>query len=206
MRRSFCSVLLSCLFVVSINVCGQEIKQEIKPGASPAWAVGNANAAASIEVFNDYQCPPCGKFNEQLQKIRAKHKDDVQVIFRNFPLTPTHPNAHLAAQSAEAAGLQGKFVEMIDELYDHARAWAEADNPRPFFMSYARKLNLDLSRFGLDFDSDLVRERIRLDVERARSLEVQGTPTVFLNGKRVEVQLTLDMLPVVDRALKNPKP
>ena len=205
-RYSFCPVLLFCLFLASLNVCGQEIKPDVKPGASPAWTVGNTNAVASIEVFNDYQCPPCGTFNEQLQKIRAKHKDDVQIIFRNFPLMPAHPNAHLAAQSAEAAGLQGQFLEMIDELFVNAKDWAESDNPKQFFMSYARKLNLDLSRFGLDFDSDLVRERIRLDVERARSLDVQGTPTVFLNGKMVEVQLTLDMAPVIDRALKNRNP
>ena len=67
---------------------------------------------------------------------------------------------------------------MIDLLYDEQRHWAESRNAEQLFASYARKLGLDVNRFIGDMDEEGVRERIRLDVERAKSLEVTGTPTV----------------------------
>jgi protein-disulfide isomerase len=180
--------------------------QDIKPGASPAWTFGNPNAPVLIEVFNDYQCPPCRAFNEQLKKVEAKYPDNVQIIFRNYPLTRIHLNALLAAQTAEAAGLQGHFVEMINQLYDNAEYWAESEKPRRLFVSYAGKLNLDLDRFSTDLDGELVRERIRSDVERAKSLDVSGTPTVFLNRKKLEPQMTADIVALIEQALNRGKP
>jgi protein-disulfide isomerase len=175
--------------------------QDIKPGASPSWTVGNSNASVSLEVFNDYQCPPCGPLNEELKIIKAKYKDNVQIIFRNYPLTNMHKNALLAARAAEAAGLQGHFIEMIDQLYGNLKYWAKRKNARPLFMSYARKLNLDLVQFARDLDGEVVRERIRLDVERAKSLEVNGTPTILLNGKMLYVTTIDKIAPLIEEAL-----
>jgi protein-disulfide isomerase len=141
-----------------------------------------------------------------LKKVEAKYPDKVQIIFRNYPLMSIHLNALLAAQSAEAAGLQGHFVEMINQLYDNTSFWAESKNPRPLFVSYARKLNLDLDRFAVDLDGELVRERIRLDIERAKSLEVNGTPTILLNGKLLEPQMTADIVSLIEQTLNNRKP
>lgn len=167
-------------------------EQDLKPGASPEWSVGRANAPVSLEVFNDYQCPPCAIFNEELKNIEATYKGNVRIVFRNFPLTVTHVNALLAAQAAEAAGLQGRFAKMINLLYNGRRRWAESRNARQHFISYARRLHLDRRRFTGDIDGAEVRERIRLDVERAHSLGVLGTPTVFVNGKMLSMQTDLN--------------
>jgi protein-disulfide isomerase len=177
--------------------------QEIKPGASPAWETGNATAAVSIEIFNDYQCPACATFNERLKKIQTKHKDNVRIIFRNYPLTRTHENALLAAQTAEASGMQGKFFEMIDQLYATQRDWAESDHAKDLFISYAELLKLDLYKFAADLDRDAVRERIQLDVDRAKSLAIRGTPTVLFNGKLLFEKVD-DIERLVDQAI-NPK-
>jgi protein-disulfide isomerase len=175
--------------------------QDTKPGAAPAWTVGDSNASVSIEVFNDYECPPCGPLNKQLQKIKAKYKDKVQIIFRNYPLTNMHQHALLAARAAEAAGLQGHFIEMIDQLYGNLKYWSKRKNAKPLFLSYARKLNLDLVQFARDLDGEVVRERIRLDVERAKSLEIVGTPTILLNGKMLYVTTIDKITPLIDEAL-----
>jgi protein-disulfide isomerase len=193
---------LYLLVASALSVSGQQTK----PGALPAWTVGHSNAPVVIEVFNDYQCPPCARFNEQLKQIEAKYQDNVQIIFRNFPLRPLHSNALLAAQTAEAAGLQRHFVQMINLLYDNTKEWNESKNPRRLFISYARKLGLNLRQFALDLDSALVRERIRLDVERGKSLEVMGTPTILLNGKMIEPELAADLMPLIDQALSRPRP
>jgi protein-disulfide isomerase len=199
-------IISLCLAILSAVIPASSLSiQDIKPGASPAWIVGNPNAPVSIEVFNDYQCRPCGTFNEQLKKLRAKYRGNVQIVFRNLPLTRTHQNALAAAQAAEASGIQGKFVEMIDLLYNNLRQWAELENPTEAFRSYARKIHLDLDRFSNDMVGEQVRERILLDVERAKSLDVTATPTVLLNGKTLSVEMEADIDQLIEKTLKESK-
>ena len=174
-------LLISLTFALSSEARGQDVQ----PGAVPAWSKGDPNAPATLEVFNDYQCPPCARFNEELKKIEGEYKSNVRIIFRNFPITRIHKNALSAAEAAEAAGLQGKFIEMIELLYEKREQWHDADEPGQLFTSYARELGLDVDRFAGDMKGEGVRERIRLDVKRAESLSVRGTPTIFVNGRDV---------------------
>jgi protein-disulfide isomerase len=109
----------------------------------------------------------------------------LRVIFREYPLVPTHPHALVAARSAEAAGLQGKFWEMHDLIFENQRTWHEQFDARPTFEGYAQKLGLDLERFKRDVNSQVVEQRIFQDGKRAHALGVKGTPTVFLNGREV---------------------
>jgi len=109
----------------------------------------------------------------------------LQVIFREFPLVPTHPHALAAARAAEAAGLQRKFWEMHDLLYENQKAWHDAFDVRPIFESYATRIGLDLEQFRKDNTNEIVERRIFLDGKRAHALGVKGTPTVFLNGREV---------------------
>ena len=109
----------------------------------------------------------------------------LQVIFREFPLVPTHPHALAAARAAEAAGLQGKFWEMHDLLYENQKTWHADFDVRPIFEGYATRIGLDLERFKRDLANEIVERRIFLDGKRAQALGVKGTPTVFLNGREV---------------------
>lgn len=109
----------------------------------------------------------------------------VRIIFREFPLVPNHVHALVAARSAEAAGLQGKFWEMHDMIYETQKDWAEAFDARPIFDGYAKKIGLNLDQFHQDIGGEIVERRIFLDGKRAHSLKVQGTPTVFINGREV---------------------
>jgi protein-disulfide isomerase len=109
----------------------------------------------------------------------------LRIIFREFPLVPTHVHALAAARAAEAAGLQGKFWEMHDLIYENQKDWHEAFDVRPIFEGYATKISLDLERYRRDSTSPAVEQRIFLDGKRGHSLGVQGTPTVFLNGREV---------------------
>lgn len=154
------------------------------PGAVPPHSLGPEGAAVTIEEFGDFQCPPCATFHPILKSIKTEYGPRVRVIFREFPL-PTHQHALDAARSAEAAGLQGKFWEMHDLLYENQRIWNESKDAGPIFEGYAKQLNLNLDRFRKDVNSDLVQQRIFLDGKRGQSLGVKGTPTVFLNGREV---------------------
>jgi protein-disulfide isomerase len=154
-------------------------------GAEPAHVQGPGNAPARLEEFGDFECPPCGLLHPILVEMHREFGDQLQITFREFPLVPTHQHAVAAASSAEAAGLQGKFWEMHDLIYEHQKDWHEAFDVRPIFEGYAKQIGLDVERYKRDVDSEAVAQRIFLDGKRGHALGVKGTPTVFLNGKEV---------------------
>jgi protein-disulfide isomerase len=175
-----------------------------QPDTSPAHFRGEASAPVTLEEFADFQCPPCAALHPELKKIEEEYGPRLKVVFRNFPVTALHKHALQAAHAAEAAGLQGRFWEMHDMLYQNQSQWDKADNVRPIFSDYARSLNLDVQRFNTDMDGTEVSKRILADQDRARSLRVKGTPTVFINGRQVQpAQFTREGLrAAIDTALR----
>jgi protein-disulfide isomerase len=171
--------------VVASSTPLPKVSNSTNPGAQPPHAIGPAEAPVVLEEFGDFECPPCGLLHPVLKTMEKEFLPRIRVVFREFPLVPTHPHALNAARSAEAAGLQGKFWEMHDLLYENQRIWHEQFDARPTFEGYATKLGLDLERFKRDLNSEVVTQRIVLDQNRARELGVKGTPTVFLNGREV---------------------
>ncbi len=120
-----------------------------------------------------------------LQAMEREFGSRLRVIFREYPLVPAHAHALSAARAAEAAGMQGKFWEMHAMLFENQKAWKDAFDVRPIFEGYATKIGLDLETYKRDVNSEAVAQRIFLDGKRAHSLGVQGTPTVFMNGREV---------------------
>jgi protein-disulfide isomerase len=156
-----------------------------EPGAQPPHAEGPADAPATLEEFGDFQCPPCGVVHPVLKQMEKEFGPKLRIIFREFPLVPTHAHALAAARAAEAAGLQGKFWPMHDIIYENQKEWKDVFDVRPVFEGYATKVGLDLDGFRGDLSSSKVQDRITEDGKRGRSLNVKGTPTVFLNGREV---------------------
>jgi protein-disulfide isomerase len=154
-------------------------------GAIPPHTHGPADAPVTLEEFGDFECPPCGLLHPVLQTMEKEFGPRMRIIFREFPLVPAHVHALAAARSAEAAGLQGKFWEMHDLLYENQKTWHDAFDARPIFESYATKIGLNMEKFRSDSSGEVVAQRIFLDGKRGHALGVTGTPTVFLNGREV---------------------
>ena len=150
-------------------------------GAEPKHARGSETATITLEEFADFECPACGQFFPILKSIESEYGGQVRVVFREFPLVQ-HVHARAAGEVAEAAGMQGKFWEMHDLLYENRDAWTKATDVEPIFDEYARRLGLDLERFKRDQSSMVVETRIDQDLARGRSLQLRATPTIFLNG------------------------
>jgi protein-disulfide isomerase len=132
---------------------------------------GPQQAPLLIE-YGDFECPYCAALSAQLSQLKLRH------VFRHFPVRSSHPRAWAAACAAEAAGLQGRFWEMHDQLF--------ADQGRledPHLWDRARGLGLDLDRFEADRRSDAVRARVRRDFESGVRAGVVTTPTVFTGGR-----------------------
>jgi len=145
---------------------------------------GNANAPVTLEEFGDFQCPPCGSIAGFLDELVKEYDPRLRIVFRNYPLE-NHQHARDAALAAEAAGLQDRFWEMHDVLYREQAIWSKADNPRELFDSYAGMIGLNLDQFKKDMEGGKARARVDSDRERADSLGVQMTPTVFINDHEI---------------------
>ena len=158
--------------------------------ASPTQAKDLPNVSVTVEEFGDYQCPPCGLLHPELKKILAEYGNRIDFVFRNFPLTRNHKNAMAAAQAAEAARLQDRFVKMHDLLYENQSDWKDQTDPRPTFLKYARDLGLDVKRFTRDLDGAEVQQRIASDTQRALAMGIQGTPTILIEGQQLKAEVT----------------
>jgi protein-disulfide isomerase len=169
------------------------------PGAEPPHVRGTNEAAVTIEEFADFQCPPCRRLHPELKQIEAEYGSRLRVIFRHLPLT-IHEHAVEAAHAAEAAGLQNRFWEMHDLLFERQRQWSEAADVRPLFNDYARELGLDVERFKKEMGGAEAAARVVLDQNRAQSVGISGTPTLFLNGREIAAE---DMSPEGLRAAIN---
>ena len=158
------------------------------PGAVPPHVRGNPNAPVTLEEFADFQCGACGAFYPELKKIENEFGDRLKVIYRENPLHPTHPYSVIAAQAAEAAGLQGEsqFWAMHDKLFESQKTWTELkdkDAVISIFAGYATEIGLNTDRFMRDLNGEAVAQRILQDGKRSHNLGVRQTPTFFVNGK-----------------------
>jgi protein-disulfide isomerase len=159
----------------------------VKLGANPPHLLGDTNAPVMIEEFGDFECSPCGTLHPVLKTMKSEFGPSVVIVFREFPLA-SHAHAMAAARAAEAAGLQGRFWQMHDLLYENQKTWHEAAEVGPIFEEYATRLGLALDRFKQDISSEIVNRRIGLDRERGYWIGVNSTPTVFLNGRELPLE------------------
>lgn len=155
---------------------------------------GNAKSKVLIFEYGDYQCPGCGSAYPVLKQVVEKYKDKLGFVFRNKPLTSLHPNALAAASVAEAAGLQGKFWEMHDKLYENQSAWENLSGTErtSYFTSLAASLGLDTAKLNQDINSEAVHSKIAFDGALADKRGVTGTPTIYIGDEDVSDKYVKD--------------
>jgi len=168
---------------------------------------GGANAPVTIEEYGDFQCIPCAAFFPVLAKLEEEYGERLRVVFRHKPMRK-HEHAMLAACAAEAAGLQGRFWEMHNLLFENSLRWTKGVDTvgpeatpsrrlqskllameievRDVLASYADRLNLDVERFKTDLDSAAVKARVESDRTLGDTLGIDRTPTLYLNGRRLD--------------------
>ena len=151
---------------------------EIEPLDEAVDHVRGPAGAPVILEYGDFECPYSRRAYREIQRVEQELGGNLRFAFRHFPLTEIHPHALAAARAAEAAARQGRYWDMHDLLYHRQHALADSE-----LRAYASELGLELARFDSDFDGDAVRERVRRDIRSGiASGEVEGTPTLFLDG------------------------
>jgi protein-disulfide isomerase len=142
---------------------------------------GNINAEIVLVEYGDYECPYCGRAYPLIKRLLDEKGDDFHFVFRNFPLREIHPYAYISAITAEAAGKQGKFWEMHDLIFENQKKLNAF-----FLLSLSRSLDLDYIQFTKYSKSPEVESRIETDIESGVRSGVNGTPSFFINGMRLE--------------------
>lgn len=156
---------------------------------------GNKESKVILVEYGDFQCPACGSAHPGIKTLTEQYKGQIAFVFRNFPLSTIHPNARASSAAAESAGLQGKYWEMHNYLYENQNAWSDLEgNARTdAFVSYAKSLGLDTARFTTDLASTGVNQKISFDQALGKKLGVDSTPTFYLNGTKVESDIISDV-------------
>jgi Na+/H+ antiporter NhaA len=142
---------------------------------------GDPDAALTLVEYGDFECPFCSRATGAIDDVRAHFGDDLLYVWRHFPLERVHPRAFDAARAGEAAANQGKFWEMAHELFAHQDDLEWSDIYR-----HANAVGLDLERFDEDVrvHPSKVLHRVQDDAEDAEAMDLNATPTFFVNGKR----------------------
>jgi protein-disulfide isomerase len=157
---------------------------------------GPAGAAVTLVQYGDYECPYCGAAYPIIKEVQARMGDRLRFVFRNFPITTSHPHAEQAAEAAEAAAAQGRFWEMHDHLYENQQHLRTDD-----LRSYAEAIGLDVDMFDKELTEHVHADRIHEDFMSGVRSGVNGTPTFYINGARHDDSYdTETMLAAVERA------
>jgi len=157
---------------------------------------GPADAAVTLVEYGDYECPYCGAAYPIIKEAQARMGEGLRFVFRNFPITTSHPHAEQAAEAAEAAATRGRFWQMHDLLYENQRHLRDQD-----LSSYADKLGLDVESFDKELAEHVHAARVREDFMSGVRSGVNGTPSFYVNNARHDDSYDLEtLLAALERA------
>lgn len=162
-----------------------EIKN-LPPVSKTDFVKGEEKAKVTLIEYADFQCPACASYFPLVKMLSLEFSKDLRVVYRFFPLTTIHKNAMISAQAAYAAGLQNKFWEMHDMLFENQNSWANLSDPKDTFFEYAKDLELDLAKFKTDAALTSTENFIKDAVRNATALGVNSTPTFFVNNTHIK--------------------
>lgn len=203
-----------CKQVVDMVLAGKSesaVHDELKPkvldktvnaidySASPSK--GPANAKVVIAEFSDFQCPFCGQATAWVDEILKAYPNDARVVFKHFPLA-MHPQAHYAAQASLAAHAQGKFWPLHDKMFANFRTITPDT-----IKGWVKEVGLDEAAFTKAMESGKYKAQVDKEMKEGEKIGVQGTPSFFINGKKVNGRPALaDLKPYLDAEIKAAAP
>ncbi|WP_409332009.1 DsbA family protein [Trujillonella humicola] len=160
-----------------------------------------ADGRVTLVEFLDFECESCAAAYPFIEELRQEYEGRVTFVARYFPL-PGHANAANAAVAVEAAAQQGRFEDMYHQMFESQAEWGERqDSQADVFRGFAEDLGLDMAAFDAAVADPATLERVQQDREDGIALGVEGTPTFFLNGERLDVTSADEFIERIDAAL-----
>ncbi|WP_116453447.1 DsbA family protein [Blastococcus litoris] len=160
-----------------------------------------ADGKVTLVEFLDFECESCLAAYPFVEQLREDYDGRVTFVARYFPM-PGHANAENAAVAVEAAAQQGRFEDMYQRMYETQAEWGEQQESKAtLFRTFAEEMGLDMDEYDSAVEDPATLERVLQDREDGLALGVEGTPTFFLNGEKVEVETTDQFIELIDAAL-----
>lgn len=183
---------------------GAKVEMSLKEPVSPAFKIatddqpskGSADAPVTIVEFTDFECSTCQQSQPMLEKVAQEYSDKVRLVVRDYPLAQ-HKNAFKAAEAAEAAREQGKYWEYTAVLFANQKELGPEK-----LKEYASKVGLDRKKFDAELDSSKHANKVQRDMQDGMRVGVNGTPAVFINGRRVSDRTYESLKAAIEEALK----
>ncbi|MGF6833080.1 protein-disulfide isomerase [Paenarthrobacter sp. TE4293] len=207
-------ILLAAVVGAGVIWYAQLIANTPAPAAPPASAdaqlvredshrvTSPAAEKAQLVEFLDFECESCRAAEPLLTELKDEYGDRVTFVHRYYPL-PGHRNSGTAALAVEAAAQQGKYEQMAAKLFETQPQWGEKqDSQAPLFRTYAEELALDMDSYDTAVADQATKDRINQDVADGRALGVTGTPTFFLNGKKLTLNTEAQFRQLLDEAAR----
>jgi protein-disulfide isomerase len=180
---------------------GYKAPKLVLPVGGRDHSQGPSSARIVLVEYGDYQCPYCGAAYPIVKRIQKEFDSRLQFVFRNFPITNSHPYAEWAAEIAEGAAVQGKFWEIHDYLYENQGNLGD----KSYFVRYEKQVGLDTAKLHREVAEHLHLPRIKEDFTSGVRSGVNGTPTFYINGVRFDGPPEFDSLvAALERAEKHP--
>jgi protein-disulfide isomerase len=160
-----------------------------------------ADGRVTLVEFLDFECESCRAAYPFIEQLREDYDGRVTFVARYFPM-PGHANAENAAVAVEAAAQQGRFEDMYHRMYETQAEWGEQQESKAaLFRTFAEEMGLDMDDYDAAIDNPTTLDRVLQDREDGLALDVQGTPTFFLNGEKVRVETPEQFIELIDAAL-----
>lgn len=160
---------------------------------------GDVNAPVTVVEFTDFECPACAAMHPVLEQVLPTYGNRVRLVVRNYPL-PRHAHARKAAEAAEAANAQGKFFEYTALLFKRQSALDV-----PSLKKYATEVGLDRTRFDAELDQGVHAADVRHDLTDGEKNGIDSTPTIFVNGVKLQDLSPEGLRAAIDKALAKPR-
>ncbi|MBU3015190.1 DsbA family protein [Poseidonibacter lekithochrous] len=147
---------------------------------------GDNKKGVVVVEFIDPQCPPCGAFHPIMKKMYKEYYEDISLVIKYIP---NHQHSRFAVKLLEAARLQGKYTEALDAVFSNQDKWADVNNPKPELLwTFISQIDgIDIEKVKVDIKNPIFDEMMDIDANDSRTLGARGTPTIFVNGKKLEV-------------------
>ncbi|MBD3778045.1 MAG: thioredoxin domain-containing protein [Micrococcales bacterium] len=200
-------VAITVVLVYALATGPRGLAPEQQDGALPATRTDShvldeaGPDAPTLVEFMDFECEACGAFYPVVEQIREQYAGQINYVIRYFPIA-SHANAMNAALAVEAAAQQGQVEDMYHRMFETQAEWGEQQTSQAeLFRSFAEDLGLDLAAYDDAIADPSTQERVQQDLDDGQALGVQGTPTFFLDGERLELSSVQDLTDALDRAL-----
>lgn len=201
------AVLVALVAAVTFSRAGEEAAPTGSGSGASAPLVRDdsprltSGKKAVFVEYLDFECEACGAAHPVMTDLREKYGNDVIFVVRYLPL---HGNSMNAALAAEAAREQDKFEEMHDKLFETQAEWSHSESSKEkTFEGYAQELGLDMKQYRASLKDPAAAQRIEQSTKDAQTLGVTGTPTFFLDGKKIEPTTIADFETKLDAAIED---